>query len=309
MKTATTLATVLLFCLAGSAIAQTGAKDPDYVRLVDTAFALLKNDQCRPCLDFYEKAFRRSKHSALSHLRAALCAERCGDDSATERLSLQAVLLDWATCENVLNNPDRYPEFRNLASPDFEPGVRDKIRVQAKALGIDQELLARLKVLHDSDQKYRSMSNPLPPGSPEAIAFAEKVARNDSLNMAEIEAIIQIYGYPGKSMVGEVEASTAWLVIQHAPLEKQLKYLPLIGEAAQKGELRKADWALLVDRVRMRQGQSQLYGSQIVRNPDNGQWMLHPIEDEADVNRRRAEIGLEPLEEYALRFGIVWKPK
>ena len=59
----------------------------------------------------------------------------------------------------------------------------------------------------------------------------------------------------------------------------------------------------------MRQGQPQVYGSQIVRNPDNGQWMLHPLEDEAGVNRRRAEVGLEPLEEYALRFGIVWKAK
>ncbi len=29
-----------------------------------------------------------------------------------------------------------------------------------------------------------------------------------------------------------------------------------------------------------------------------------PIEDEANVNKRRAAVGLEPLEEYAKHFGI-----
>lgn len=129
------------------------------------------------------------------------------------------------------------------------------------------------------------------------------------MNMAKIDAIIKKHGYPGKSKVGDVQASTAWLVIQHASLQKQLEYYPMIEAAAQQGELRKADWALLLDRINMRQGKPQVYGSQLVSDPKTGQWVLYSIEDEAHVNERRAAIGLEPLEDYALRFGIVWKPK
>lgn len=301
--------TIALAFFLETLTAQSPANDPEYARLVDTAFTLLKEGNCQPCLAFYEKAFLHSRHSALSHLRAALCADWCGDNIKAETLGTQAVLISWAISEKVLNEPQNYPEFQRTAGTSFEAGVRMKIRIQAEALGIDLILRAELEKIHEEDQKYRRTSNPYSPGSPEHIAFAEATLRADSLNLVKIEEILKIYGYPGKSLVGEVEASTAWLVIQHAPLEKQLQYFPMIEKAAQKGEIRKSDWALLLDRIRMRQGQPQVYGSQIVRDPDNGQWMLHPVEDEASVNKRRAEIGLEPLEDYALRFGIVWKPK
>jgi len=101
-------------------------------------------------------------------------------------------------------------------------------------LGIDFDLRAELEKIHEDDQKYRSQSNPYTPGSPEYAAFTEAYLRTDSLNMVKMEEILKLHGYPGKSMVGEVEASTPWLVIQHAPLEKQLKYLPMIDAAAQK---------------------------------------------------------------------------
>lgn len=40
----------------------------------------------------------------------------------------------------------------------------------------------------------------------------------------------------------------------------------------------------------------------------DGKYDFHPIEDEANVDKRRAEIGLGPLEEYARLFGIEYKP-
>lgn len=308
MKTLFAAIVALVFFME-TATAQTPTNDPEYARLVDTAFALLQKSSCQPCLAFYEKAFLHSRHSALSHLRAALCADWCGDSIKAETLGTQAVLISWAISEKVLNDPQNYSEFQRIAGTPFETGIRSKIRIQAEALGIDLSLRAELEKIHEEDQKYRRTSNPYSPGSPEHIAFIEASLRADSLNLVKIEEMLQLYGYPGKSLVGEVEASTAWLVIQHAPLEKQVQYFPMIEEAAQKGEIRRSDWALLLDRIRMRQGQPQVYGSQIVRDPNNGQWMLHPVEDEANVNKRRAEIGLEPLEDYALRFGIVWKPK
>ena len=308
MKTLLSITVALVFFM-NTVAAQIPSNDPEYAWLVDTAFTFLQKGDCRSCLDFYEKAFQHSRHSALSHLRAALCADWCGDSIKAERLGTQAVLISWAICEKVLHEPQNYPEFKSISGSPFENGIRTKIRIQAEALGINFSLRSELEKIHEDDQKYRRISNPHLPGSTEHRAFIEASIRADSLNLVKIEEILKIHGYPGKSMVGEVEASTVWLVIQHAPLEKQEQYFPLIEEASQKGEIRKSDRALLLDRIRMRRGEPQVFGSQIVRDPSNGQWMLHPIEDEANVNKRRAEIGLEPLEDYALRFGVVWKPQ
>ncbi len=35
---------------------------------------------------------------------------------------------------------------------------------------------------------------------------------------------------------------------------------------------------------------------------------FHPIEDEINVDQRRAAVGLGPLAEYAKRFGFVYEP-
>lgn len=49
-------------------------------------------------------------------------------------------------------------------------------------------------------------------------------------------------------------------------------------------------------------GEKRLYGSQIQRTGDT--FVIYPIEDEPNVNKRRAEVGLQPLEEYVKQWGI-----
>ena len=58
----------------------------------------------------------------------------------------------------------------------------------------------------------------------------------------------------------------------------------------------------------MRQGKNQIYGSQVV-NSKTGELVFYPIEDEKNVNIRRAKVGLQPIEEYAKYFGIEYKLK
>ena len=302
---------MLVCCLITSLlIAQTPNQDPEYKRLVDSAYVLLQQGHWQPCIEQYEAAFARSKHSALSHLRAALCAERCRDNEKSEQFLQAAAAISWGNCESILDNPDYYPEFSAIAGTAFEQKIRQAINAAATAAGINFELKKQLAQIQYDDQKYRKMIDSIqalhPQGSEAYQAFIRDWMKMDSLNAAKIIQIIDEHGYPGRTIVGDGQASTAWLVIQHAPLETQVKYLPLITEAAEKGELRKADWALLVDRIRMRQGKPQLYGSQVIRDEETGQWKFHDIEDEANVNARRAEVGLGPLEDYAQHFGFDW---
>jgi hypothetical protein len=131
----------------------------------------------------------------------------------------------------------------------------------------------------------------------------------DNRNLARLVAIINQYGWPGRSLVGKAGATTAFLVIQHSDSEVQQKYLPLVQKAAAQGELEKSAAALLQDRVLMGQGKPQIYGSQLTANKDTKKYEFYTIADEAHVDERRASVGLGPLAEYAKNFGLDYQPK
>ena len=154
-------------------------------------------------------------------------------------------------------------------------------------------IIEQLAVIHDRDQKTRTAGD-----SVEYVSFI------DSSNLAQVEALNNQHGWPGKSFVGSAGNSTVFLVIQHAELATQEKYFPLMQQSVAEGESRPQDLALLQDRILMRQGNDQIYGSQVVFNKSTGAPEFWPIEEERNVNVRRAEVGLQPLEEYAKNFGI-----
>jgi len=56
-------------------------------------------------------------------------------------------------------------------------------------------------------------------------------------------------------------------------------------------------FGLLTDRVEINSGEKQIYGT-LVRYNSLGQAYPKPLFDSVNVNKRRGEIGLEPLEQY-----------
>ena len=140
--------------------------------------------------------------------------------------------------------------------------------------------------------------------SPEVEEATRREAESDSVNMARLEEIIAQHGWPGVSLVGKRAALAAFLILQHAQLPQQEKYLPLVKAAADKGDVERAHLAMLEDRVLMRQGKSQIYGTQLWNDPSTGELDLYPIEDTVNLDARRAEVGLPPLKEYLSGLGI-----
>lgn len=124
-------------------------------------------------------------------------------------------------------------------------------------------------------------------------------------NLTQLEVIIEEYGWPKKSEVGGMAAGTAFLVIQHSDLETQKKYLPIMTEAANNREAEWSSLAMLKDRINMREGKAQIYGSQI-RIDEDGSYMVYEIENPEFVNQRRVEVGLGPIEEYVQKWDIEW---
>jgi tetratricopeptide (TPR) repeat protein len=174
--------------------------------------------------------------------------------------------------------------------------------------GLNKPLMAELRQIQETDQKYRMMMDSIEQEfgweSKEMQELWKKQSDADSINLQKIEAIIAEHGYPGKSLVGNRLANATFLVIQHADLEIQEKYLPILQAAADKGELRKSSLALLIDRIEMRNDRPQIYGSQVIRNEETGNLEPYTIKDPEQVDKRRAEVGLGPLKDYLARFGI-----
>ena len=158
------------------------------------------------------------------------------------------------------------------------------------------------------DQDVRREMEKYVLGSQEWKALAQKMSQIDSENMAKLEEIIADHGWPSTRQFGHQSSKAAFLILQHATIEHQKKYLPLVRKAVLDEELSKSSLALLEDRILMREGKDQIYGSQLTQM-EGGLLTVWPIENESEVDARRAEVGLEPLAKYLARFGVVNKQK
>jgi hypothetical protein len=167
----------------------------------------------------------------------------------------------------------------------------------------------------EDDQRYRKAvaeveRSTLAPDEKEKIVadLDEKQEKADKRNVKRLAKIIEKYGWPARSAVGQEGSLAAFLVVQHGDLEYQKKYLPLLKEAVNKGEADRDDAAMLEDRILMREGKKQIYGTQLHYNEATKKLELWPIQDEEGVDARRASVGLEPLAKYLKQFGLEYSP-
>jgi len=165
------------------------------------------------------------------------------------------------------------------------------------------------------DQKYRGAITEVERSNLASDEKEKRVSdlsgRQDKLdkrNIKKLAKIIEKYGWPTRSTVGKEGSLAAFLVVQHGDLEYQKKYFPMLKEAVNKGEADRDDAALLEDRILMREGKKQIYGTQLHFNEATKKLELWPIEDEEGVDARRARVGLEPIAEYLKRFGLEYSP-
>jgi hypothetical protein len=144
-----------------------------------------------------------------------------------------------------------------------------------------------------------------PPGddrtAEELSAAWPQVDADNALRMAEI---LEEHGWPGWSLVGEDGAFAAWLLIQHADfnLDLQKRGLAMMRAAVEADDADPSDLAYLIDRVLVAEGKPQIYGTQLSIDEDGAITPRTPIEDEANVDARRAEMDLGTLQAYYDEF-------
>jgi hypothetical protein len=180
----------------------------------------------------------------------------------------------------------------------------------AQATAAEYEALKKeLLAMRELDQKFRDNAAVSINPTEAELAIIKQQDAIDRANLARLGQIVQKYGWPGIKQVGEQASSVAFLILQHAGLEEQRRYFPIFKAAVGQKNARADQAAMLEDRILLREGKNQVYGTQVRSDPDTGgKLVLHPIEDERNVNVRRAAVGLQPLAEYLKEFGIEYAP-
>lgn len=127
-------------------------------------------------------------------------------------------------------------------------------------------------------------------------------ARQDSVFSSHIhraKEILDEYKWPGFELVGADGSQGFFLIIQHADADPafQRKALEYLKTAFENNQASGKNVAYLTDRVLVAEGHSQLYGTQL-NYDDRACPIPGNIENQDEVDTRRAEVGLEPLDEY-----------
>ena len=113
----------------------------------------------------------------------------------------------------------------------------------------------------------------------------------DHRNLEVVINLIEKCGMPKYDEIGELPFWGIIVALQHSRVKYLKKYYPLLKQ--EMGVM-----PIVEDRILMWEGKPQIYGSQI----SNGK--LYDLFEPERVNKRRAEVGLDPLEDYLKRWNI-----
>jgi hypothetical protein len=121
----------------------------------------------------------------------------------------------------------------------------------------------------------------------------------DSVNTEWFAEVVAARGWPGRSLVGNDGADAAARLVRYAEryTSLQARVLPLLERAYRAGEATGQQVALLTDQLATARRQPQVYGTQA--RLERGLRVVYlPIADSANVDARRAALGLPPLAAY-----------
>ncbi len=282
-----------------------------YFNLVKKADSLYNIKSYNESAFTYSEAFKTNGWKAMMNDRNnAACSWALAGyvDSAFFNLERVANLMNYMNYSHVKSDADLVSLYKDKRWQPFLNKVKEnKDKSEAN---LNKPLVAQLDSIDEEDQTYRKQLD----GIREKYGQQSKEMREhwkvinykDSINLIKVKAILDKYGWLGPDIVGNAGNSTLFLVIQHADLKTQEKYLPMMREAVKNNKAQPSSLALLEDRVLMRNGKKQLYGSQISFNQKTNTYYVAALEDPDNVDKRRASVNLQPLADYVKRWKIIW---
>ena len=172
---------------------------------------------------------------------------------------------------------------------------------------VNNTLAAKMDSLYQEDQKYRlELSKLEKKGAPkqQLDSLRKIVSAKDSTNLILVRQLIDKHGWLGAQDIGFQGTQALFLVIQHTDLKTQKKYYPLIRKAEKEGNILSSNVAILEDRIAVREGKNQPYGSQGIYDAVNKKSLIYPVKDLKNLDSLRKSRGLPPMKEYKKNWDV-----
>jgi len=306
-----TMRTLLFLSLCLGTVNSAFGQNAAYMALAKKADPLYQAKDYKNSALTYSSAFKTNGWIGLSTDRYnAACSWALANnaDSAFFQLDRIATKAGYANYNHITTDADLVSLHRDERwKPLLVLVNRNKEKAEAN---FNKPLVVQLDSVYKEDQQYRQQLNDVEKQygweSNQVKALWAIITEKDAANLIKVRAILDKYGWLGSKVIGQQGNSTLFLIIQHADQQTQETYLPMMRDAVKKGNAAGSALALLEDRVALGQQKRQIYGSQIGRNSQTKQYYVLPLEDPDNVDKRRADVGLEPLAEYVSRWQIKW---
>jgi hypothetical protein len=148
--------------------------------------------------------------------------------------------------------------------------------------------------------KLRQQVNP----ESENIELIKEMKMLDSTLLHKVTLFLNEYGWKSKKEIGELANMGLFLAIQHSSTKQMESFKEIVERAYQEDKIEKSSYALYVDRLKVRNGLPQIYGTQYYYDEKLASLRFNEIEDFENINKRRKKVGLAKIEKYAKQNNI-----
>lgn len=279
-----------------------------YDDLIEKADSCYQIKEYKLSTNLFKKAFKINSINP-DDLYNGACSAALANDKKNAFIWLNwSIDNGWTNSNHLKTDSD----LTNLYSNKGWDKITEKVQKKSDLLeaSYDKPLQKELIEIYNEDQIIRHLyfdaQKKYGYQGKEVDSLGKIMMLKDSLNLIKVVKILDEKGWVGSNKVGGQANATLFLVIQHAYIKTQQKYLPMMKEAVKNGAADSSSLALLEDRVALREGRKQIYGSQVGTNPTTKKQYVLPLEDPDNVDKRRAEVGLGTLTEYVQNWNITW---
>jgi len=202
---------------------------------------------------------------------------------------------------------DKFANFESISKYCTE--VRNDTK---KRLDIDSVLLKELVLMHIEDQQFRTAELELKL-DPDFVKKLEKSGLSSLMkearnlpwlelcndHKARLNGLIEKDGMPKYEKIGPLGVSALFVLLLHHEPSFLDTYFDELRSLFNPHKL-----SYMYDKVCVKKGVPQKYGTQVVFSKEEKRNIFYPIENESNVDSLRFQIGLSPIANYARKVGV-----
>ncbi len=263
---------VLISILTACSDKEQKSRYPEYYREYNKLLTLEKNKEYLEAIKLIQTIERWVPFVPVDHLlKFRSISSKYGDCELTQHYFQQAVY-----------NGFEYQSY-NYEDDNCPALINDKIK--PRSLPLDEAYKSVVMDLYKKDQAIRNSGS-------------SDFSDTDASNMKVLLEWMEEKGYPSSDKVGRKAASKIFLVLLHYDEDKDNEILgPILDDAYHNGYLSPENYAWIIDRRRNWGNDLPPYYYQL---PTPDVFMMSD-EEKAEINKRRDEIGLRPLEDMNIK--------